>query len=175
MESPGYDVLLFESSWFLVKYRYRYVVSSLMDMAYRMSEQKLSKTRSLDYLSSPEFNFIFDLEDQFEEDETYTIREPTMEEYMTKTRDGYVLGIDRPKIDEKAQFELKDTQEVILFYKGLKVSTRQILDSKGAIPTMTAADARVAIQETAEHSKKWHDETSTRTKNTETSIGLDAI
>ncbi|GKA85043.1 putative reverse transcriptase domain-containing protein [Tanacetum coccineum] len=37
---------------------------------------------------------------------------------------------------------LTDMQEVILFYKGLKVPTRQILDSKGAIPTMTAADAK---------------------------------
>ncbi|GJY99444.1 hypothetical protein Tco_0516874 [Tanacetum coccineum] len=165
--------------------------------------------------------------------------EPTMEEYMTKTQDGYGSGIARPKIDEKAQFELKgqflkelrdntsavmlrafpmsltraashwprnepsgsimtwealkkkflskycppartakkteeinnfqqqpdgtlyqawerfkellmrctqhyltDMQEVILFYKGLVMPTRQILDSKGAIPTMTAADAK---------------------------------
>ncbi|GKC62263.1 hypothetical protein Tco_1089861 [Tanacetum coccineum] len=33
--------------------------------------------------------------------------EPTMEEYMTKTRKGYGSRIVRPKIDEKAQFELK--------------------------------------------------------------------
>ncbi|GJS01505.1 hypothetical protein Tco_0318013 [Tanacetum coccineum] len=38
-ESPGYGVLVFESSWFLVKCRHRYAVSSLMDTAYRMSEQ----------------------------------------------------------------------------------------------------------------------------------------
>nr|GEY44717.1 hypothetical protein [Tanacetum cinerariifolium] len=31
----------------------------------------------------------------------------TIEEYMTKTRDGYGSGIDRPKIDDKAHFELK--------------------------------------------------------------------
>ncbi|GJX15951.1 hypothetical protein Tco_0216783 [Tanacetum coccineum] len=41
-------------------------------------------------------------------------------------------------------------EEVILFYNGLDVPTRQILDSKGAIPTKTAADAKVAIQEMAE-------------------------
>ncbi|GKD27239.1 hypothetical protein Tco_1233453 [Tanacetum coccineum] len=35
--------------------------------------------------------------------------------------------------------------EVILFYNGLDVPTRQILDSKGAIPTKTAADAKIAI------------------------------
>nr|GEW41216.1 hypothetical protein [Tanacetum cinerariifolium] len=33
-------------------------------------------------------------------------------------------------------------KEVILFYNGLDVSTRQILDSKGAIPTKTAANAK---------------------------------
>ncbi|GKE15208.1 putative reverse transcriptase domain-containing protein, partial [Tanacetum coccineum] len=53
--------------------------------------------------------------------------------------------------------------------------TRQILDSKGAIPTMTAADAKVAIQEMAEHSQKWHDGMSTRTRSTETSDGLAVI
>ncbi|GJR44560.1 hypothetical protein Tco_1312663 [Tanacetum coccineum] len=52
------------------------------------SSRKLSKTRSLDYLSSSEFNFISDLKDQFEKEETEAIAK-TMEEYMTKTRDGY--------------------------------------------------------------------------------------
>ncbi|GJR86166.1 hypothetical protein Tco_0210177 [Tanacetum coccineum] len=36
--SPGYGVLEFISLWFLVKYRHRYAVSSLMDTAYRMLE-----------------------------------------------------------------------------------------------------------------------------------------
>ncbi|GKC68915.1 hypothetical protein Tco_1114798 [Tanacetum coccineum] len=56
-----------------------------------------------------------------------------------------------------------------------QVPTRQILDSKGAIPTMTAKNARVAIQEMAEHSQKWHDGMSTRTRSTETSDGLASI
>ena len=30
-----------------------------------------------------------------------------MEEYMTKTREDYGSGIARPKIDQKAHFELK--------------------------------------------------------------------
>ncbi|GKE66778.1 hypothetical protein Tco_1520939 [Tanacetum coccineum] len=38
--------------------------------------------------------------------------------------------------------------EVILFYNGLDVPTRQILDSKGVIPTKTTANAKVA-------SKRW--------------------
>ncbi|GKB25343.1 hypothetical protein Tco_0864744 [Tanacetum coccineum] len=66
---------------------------------------------------------------------------------------------------------LTETQEVILFYNGLEVPTRQILDSRGAIPTKTAADAKVAIQEMAEYSQKWHNGTS-RGRSTETSDGL---
>ncbi|GJV25523.1 hypothetical protein Tco_1378218, partial [Tanacetum coccineum] len=44
--------------------------------------------------------------------------------------------------------------EVILFYNRLDVPTRQILDSKGAIPSKTATDAKIAIQEMAEYSQK---------------------
>ncbi|GKA88910.1 hypothetical protein Tco_0810722 [Tanacetum coccineum] len=58
--------------------------------------------------------------------------------------------------------------------KQLDVPTRQILDSRGAIPSKTAADAKVAIQEMVEYSQKWHDGTS-RTRNTKTSDGLAAI
>ncbi|GJU27776.1 hypothetical protein Tco_1166397 [Tanacetum coccineum] len=72
------------------------------------------------------------------------------------------------------QYYLTDMQEVILFYNELDVPTRQILDSKGAIPTKTAADAKVAIQEITEYSQKWHNGTS-RTRSTETSDGLAAI
>ncbi|GKA54541.1 hypothetical protein Tco_0753490 [Tanacetum coccineum] len=50
------------------------------------------------------------------------------------------------------QHYLTDMQEVILFYNGLDVPTRQILDSKGVIPSKTAADAKIAIQEMAEYS-----------------------
>ncbi|GJZ59836.1 DNA-directed DNA polymerase [Tanacetum coccineum] len=66
------------------------------------------------------------------------------------------------------------SQEVVLFYKGLDVPTRQILDSRGAIQSNTTADAKVAIQEMAEYSQKWHNGTS-RTRSTETSDGLAAI
>nr|GEX27515.1 hypothetical protein [Tanacetum cinerariifolium] len=45
------------------------------------------------------------------------------------------------------QHYLMEMQEVILFYNGLEVLTRQILDSKGAIPTKTVADAKVAVEE----------------------------
>ncbi|GKB20341.1 hypothetical protein Tco_0854264 [Tanacetum coccineum] len=65
--------------------------------------------------------------------------------------------------------------EVILFYNGLDVPTRQILDSKGVIPTKTVADAKVAIQEMAEYSQKWHNKTSSKIRSTETSDGLAVI
>ncbi|GJU91891.1 hypothetical protein Tco_1304314 [Tanacetum coccineum] len=65
-------------------------------------------------------------------------------------------------------------QEMILFYNGLEVPTRQILDSKGAIPTKTAADAKVAIQEMVEYSQKWHNGTF-KARSTKTSNGLAAI
>ncbi|GJV56534.1 hypothetical protein Tco_1457539 [Tanacetum coccineum] len=192
-------------------------------------------------------------EDQSEGEVTETMTGPTLEEYMTRAREGYGSGIARPKIEEKDHFELKgqffkelrdntfsgsdnedandhiekfleivdlycppartakkmeeinnfqqdpdatlyqawerfkelllrcpqhyltDMQEVISFYKGLDVHTRQILDSKGAIPSMKAADAKKAIQDMVDHSQKWHNGTSTRCRSTETSNGLAAL
>ncbi|GJS66451.1 retrovirus-related pol polyprotein from transposon TNT 1-94 [Tanacetum coccineum] len=73
------------------------------------------------------------------------------------------------------QHYLTDMQEVILFYNGLDVPTLQILDSKGTIPSKTAADAKIAIQKMAEYSQKWHNGPSPRTRSTETSDGLAAI
>ncbi|GJX68918.1 hypothetical protein Tco_0304645, partial [Tanacetum coccineum] len=53
-------------------------------------------------------------------------------------------------------------------------TTWMILDSRGAIPSKTAADAKVAIQEMDEYSQKWHNGTS-RSRSTKTSDGLAAI
>ncbi|GJT36472.1 hypothetical protein Tco_0926891 [Tanacetum coccineum] len=64
--------------------------------------------------------------------------------------------------------------EVVLFYNILDVPTRQILDSRGEIPSKTVADAKTTIQEMAEYSQKWHNGTS-RVRSTETSNGLAAI
>ncbi|GKA19978.1 hypothetical protein Tco_0699893, partial [Tanacetum coccineum] len=63
---------------------------------------------------------------------------------------------------------------VILFYNGLDVPTRQILDSRGVVPPKTVADAKTAIQEMAEYSQKWHNGTS-RGRSTKTSDGLSVI
>nr|GEY02512.1 hypothetical protein [Tanacetum cinerariifolium] len=43
------------------------------------------------------------------------------------------------------QHYLTNMQEVVVFYKGFDVPIRQILNSNGAIPTMSAANARKAI------------------------------
>ncbi|GJZ08919.1 putative reverse transcriptase domain-containing protein [Tanacetum coccineum] len=43
------------------------------------------------------------------------------------------------------QHYLTEMQEVVLFYNGLDVPTRQILDSRGAIPSKTIADAKTTI------------------------------
>ncbi|GJY90827.1 hypothetical protein Tco_0506023 [Tanacetum coccineum] len=72
------------------------------------------------------------------------------------------------------QHYLTKMPEVILFYNGFEVPTRQILNSKGAIPTKAAADTKVAIQKMAKYSQKWHNGTS-RTRSTKTFDGLDAI
>ncbi|GKD64070.1 hypothetical protein Tco_1306178 [Tanacetum coccineum] len=72
------------------------------------------------------------------------------------------------------QHYITEMQEVILFYNRLRIPTRQILDSRGAIPSKTATDAEIVIQEMAEYSQKWHNGTS-RSRSTETSEGLEAI
>nr|GEU92602.1 hypothetical protein [Tanacetum cinerariifolium] len=69
---------------------------------------------------------------------------------------------------------LTEMQEVILFYNRLGIPTRQILNSRGAIPSKTDADVKIAIQEMAEYSQKWHNRTS-KSRSTKTSDGLAAI
>ncbi|GJZ68940.1 hypothetical protein Tco_0632490 [Tanacetum coccineum] len=131
------------------------------------------KSLSLDELRSPDFNLLSDQEYSEEEEEEEMAE--TMEQYMSKTRTDYGSGVRFKELLMKCpQHYLTKMQEVILFYNGLDILTRQILDSRGAVPTKTAADAKKAIQEMAEYSQKWHNETS-RGKSTETSDGLAAI
>ncbi|GJT26726.1 hypothetical protein Tco_0907001 [Tanacetum coccineum] len=75
---------------------------------------------------------------------------------------------------KRPQHYLTEMQEVILFYNGLDVLTRQILESRGDVPTKIAEDAKKAIQEMAKYSQKWHNGTC-RGRSTETSNGLAAI
>ncbi|GJW14174.1 hypothetical protein Tco_0018307 [Tanacetum coccineum] len=72
------------------------------------------------------------------------------------------------------QYYLTKMQEVILFYNGLGIPTRQILNSRGAIPSKIVVDAKIAIQEMPEYSQKWNNGTS-RSISTETSDGLAAL
>nr|GEV03487.1 hypothetical protein [Tanacetum cinerariifolium] len=109
------------------------------------SSRKLLKTLSLDESRSPEFNLFFDSEEYSEEKVTKTMIET-----------------------------MQQDAGVILFYTGLDVQTRRILDSKCVIQSKTAANAKVAIQEMVEYSQKWHNGTS-RTRSTKTSNGLVAI
>nr|GEW78217.1 hypothetical protein [Tanacetum cinerariifolium] len=74
------------------------------------SLRKLFKTTSFDHSSSPKFKLFSDYEEHVEEEITETMTEPTMEEYMTKTREDYGSGIARLKFKPKGQFlkELHD-------------------------------------------------------------------
>nr|GEX67908.1 hypothetical protein [Tanacetum cinerariifolium] len=146
-------------------------------------KNRLFDTPSLIESNSTEFNKISDIEEKSKEEVKETMTEK-MEQYMRKTQGDYGSGVTRPAINQDTQFELKgkflkelrgNTFKVILFYNGLDVPTRQILDSKGAIPSKTAADAKVAIQEMVEFSQKWHNGTSSKSISTETSDGLAAI
>nr|GEV64333.1 hypothetical protein [Tanacetum cinerariifolium] len=119
-----------------------------------------------------------------------------MEQYMSKTHGNYESGVVRPKINDKTHSELKekylkelrkntfsgsepkDANEHIK--KSLRSLTyfifpRQIFESKGAIPPKTDADTKIAIQEMAEYSQKWHNGTFLKTRSTKTSNGLSAI
>ncbi|GJU34878.1 hypothetical protein Tco_1183232 [Tanacetum coccineum] len=53
-------------------------------------------------------------------------------------------------------FPMSLTGAAVLFYNGLDVPTRQILNSRGAIPSKTAADAKTVIQDMAEYSQMEH-------------------
>ncbi|GJX05162.1 hypothetical protein Tco_0191078 [Tanacetum coccineum] len=52
--------------------------------------------------------------------------------------------------------------KVHIFYTGLDIPTRRVLDSKGFIPLMKPTQALISIQVMAEHSHNWYDEATTR-------------
>ncbi|GJR18946.1 hypothetical protein Tco_0967473 [Tanacetum coccineum] len=156
----------------------QYAISNPLDMPH-------FKTLSLDELRSPDFNLLSDQE--YSQEEVVETMTETMEQYMSKTRADYGSGVASSKIKDKDNFELKGQflkelrtntfsgsdhedanehieKEVILFYNGFRIPTRQIIDSRGAIPSKTVVDAKIAIQEMAEHSQKWYNGTS-RSRN----------
>ncbi|GJY65568.1 hypothetical protein Tco_0467806 [Tanacetum coccineum] len=131
------------------------------------SSRRHFKALSLDELRSPDFNLFFN--EKYSEEEVAETMAETMEQYMSKTRANYGSGVVRPKIENTDNFELKGQ-----FLKELRTNTFSGSDHEGAIPSKTAADAEVAIQEMAEYSQKWHNGTSW-SRSTETSDGLAAI
>ncbi|GJZ38358.1 retrovirus-related pol polyprotein from transposon TNT 1-94 [Tanacetum coccineum] len=79
------------------------------------SSKRHFKTLSLDELRSPDFNLFFDQE--YSEEEAETMAE-TMEQYISKTRADYGLGVARPKTEDNDNFELKGQ-----FLKELRTNT----------------------------------------------------
>ncbi|GJR54745.1 hypothetical protein Tco_1405266 [Tanacetum coccineum] len=73
-------------------------------------------TLSLDELRSPDFNLFSDQE--YSKEEVAKTMAKTMEKYMSKTRADYGLGVARPKIEDKDNFELKGQ-----FLKELRTNT----------------------------------------------------
>ncbi|GKE64747.1 hypothetical protein Tco_1518908 [Tanacetum coccineum] len=129
------------------------------------SSRKHFKTLSLDELRSPDFNLFSDQE--YSEEEVAETMAETMEQYMSKTRADYGSGVARPKIEDKDNFELKGqflkelrtntfsgsdhedanehiekVLEIVDLFHIPNITIDQILDSKGAIPSKTAADAK---------------------------------
>nr|GFA33731.1 hypothetical protein [Tanacetum cinerariifolium] len=155
------------------------------------SKRRLFETPGLVESSSPEFDLFSNIEERDTRPNnalSFPYVPNWSRELLAKeqtVRFDYKLGNPEIKISKQERFKellmkcpqhyLTDTHEVILFYNGLDVPTRQILDSKGAIPTKTVVDAKVDIQEMAKYAQKWHNRTSTKTRSIETSNGLAVI
>ncbi|GJY59452.1 putative reverse transcriptase domain-containing protein [Tanacetum coccineum] len=103
------------------------------------------------------------------------------DQFLKELCDNTFSGSDNEDANEhiKKVLEIVDLfhipEEVIMFYKALDVPTRQILDSNSTISSMKVADAKKAIQDIVDHSQKWLNGMSTRTRNTNTSDRLAAI
>nr|GEU93439.1 hypothetical protein [Tanacetum cinerariifolium] len=90
-----------------------------------------------------------------------------MEQYMSKTRGNYGLGVARPQIDDKTHFELKGQ-----FLKELRKNTfsgSELEDANEHIEKVLEIVDLFHIPE------KWHNGTSLNTRSTETSDRLAAI
>ncbi|GJZ77050.1 hypothetical protein Tco_0641722, partial [Tanacetum coccineum] len=68
-----------------------------------------------------------------------------------------------------------DNTKVHIFYTGLDIPTRRVLDSKGFIPLMTPTQALISIQVMAEHSHNWYDEATTREKINDSPNNVDTM
>ncbi|GJY17465.1 hypothetical protein Tco_0388956 [Tanacetum coccineum] len=156
------------------------------------SSRRHFKTLSLDELRSPDFNLFSDQE-YSKEEEAETMAE-TMEQYMSKTRANYGSGgSDHEDANEHTEkvleivdlfhipnitidqvtlraFLMSLTGAASRWLRNKPTGDNRVLDSRGAIPSKTAADAKIAIQEMAEYSQNWHNGTSS-SRSAETSDG----
>ncbi|GJR84933.1 reverse transcriptase domain-containing protein [Tanacetum coccineum] len=147
------------------------------------SSRKHFKTLSLDELRSLDFNLFSDQE--YSKEEVAETMAETIEQYMSKHRPILKVnkvtktfsGSDHEDANEhiKKFLEIVDLfhipsitiDQVMLraFPKSLTGAASRWLRNKptgGAIPSKTAADAKVAIKKMAEYSQKWHNGTSRR-------------
>ncbi|GJW03176.1 hypothetical protein Tco_1562032 [Tanacetum coccineum] len=69
--------------------------------------------------------------------------------------------------------DLNIQQRVRIFYTGLYIPTRIMLESKGNIPLMTPTQALKSIQVMADHSRNWYDEATTRERINGSSYDVD--
>ncbi|GJY88467.1 reverse transcriptase domain-containing protein [Tanacetum coccineum] len=73
------------------------------------------------------------------------------------------------------QHDLNCQQKVHIFYTGLDISTRKMLNSRGFITLMTPTHALISILVMADHSYNWYDETTTKKKINDSPDKFDAI
>ncbi|GKD70542.1 reverse transcriptase domain-containing protein [Tanacetum coccineum] len=71
------------------------------------------------------------------------------------------------------QHDLNSQQKVQIFYTGLDIPTRIMLDSKGFIPLMTPTQALKSIQVMVDHSHNWYDGATTKESIKDSSDNVD--
>ncbi|GKB89287.1 hypothetical protein Tco_0961559 [Tanacetum coccineum] len=76
---------------------------------------------------------------------------------------------------ECPQHDLNCQQKVHIFYTGLNISTRRMLESRVFITLMTPTQALISIQVIADHSHNWYVETTTKEKINDNPDNVDAI
>lgn len=64
------------------------------------------------------------------------------------------------------EHKLNKYEQLQIFYNGLNIATRRMLDFKEPIPKMIANEGLKKIEEIAQHSATWHEEQTTRVDNT---------
>ncbi|GJT90486.1 hypothetical protein Tco_1079331 [Tanacetum coccineum] len=106
------------------------------------SKRRLFETPGLVEWNSPKFDLFSDIEE----------RHGSEHEEANEHIEKVLEIVDLFHISNIAFPVSLTGAEVLLFYNGLDVLTKQILDSKGVAPSMTAANAKVAIQQMVKYS-----------------------